>query len=129
MYRSQTQLRASWRQAFDSVIDIYVSVKSTHGSNRNIDYQKLEQTKGNSSHKIVRPSPSDFICDVELAAAKTLNEVELIIFRQCFMEFTHDPDTVKEKYMTSIKEKLGLIFMEKLKIYPTSSYFKGKYIR
>lgn len=136
MYRSQTTLRASWRQAFDAVIERYTHVKSTHGTNgtqKVIDPRRLEQPSGTlRSHKLVQPSLSDFLCDVELAAKWALSEVQMLIFRQCFMEFTHDPERVKEEYMTPIKENLGRVLKAR-KIYPLGNnefgYFKIKDVR
>lgn len=128
MPRSQTTLRASWRQAFDAVIEQYTDIKSTHGTNRAIDPETLDESRSQRSPKFVKPSRSDFIADVELAANDSLNEVEFFIFRQCFMEFTHNPDNVKEPYMTSIKEKLGRVLGAR-RIYPVSVYFKGRDVR
>jgi hypothetical protein len=60
---------AAWKQAFDDVIDHYHSLKSSTGGVKGIDYSKVG---GGNTDNLLIVNPSDFICDVELAAGKAL---------------------------------------------------------
>lgn len=63
-------------EAFNTVIPVYQEVVSTGGG---LDTgSQYEADFGNSS--IIIPSKSDFICDIELAAKRSLNPTEYSYF-------------------------------------------------
>lgn len=118
----QASREASYKLAFDSVIDHYHSLKSSTGSIRGLDYSKTGQ--GTNNANILRVSPSDFICDVELAARRALEEIPHLykLFVRCYVECVIDPDT-QDFDIDAIRTKVGAAFTRR-RMAPPTAYFK-----
>lgn len=114
----------SWKESFDEVIDHYQSLKSSVGGVKGLDYSR-SGGGGNSANMIV-VSPSDFICDVELAARRALSDKLYHKFVACYVDCVEEPDT-EDREIDAIRTNAGRIFTEK-RIYPVAGYFKPKAI-
>lgn len=118
----------------------YDEVKASHGTQScEMFYQAIESgsTKIKYNPRVITISPSDFICDVELTAEKSLTETELHFFRLLYIdksselaELTKDksPDNKTIKLKHSVQEKLGLAFKVR-GVYPIAKYLKPKDLR
>ena len=78
-----------WRSVFCDVIEEYQHIKSITGTLSAINYEvALDGSSGGSRcSKVVRPSLSDFVCDVETAARRALsnNKQHLKFFLQYYV--------------------------------------------
>lgn len=112
-----------YKKAFDAVIDHYHTLRSASVSGlRGLDYSK--SGGGTNTANIVRVSPSDFICDVELASRKALEQFPALfqVFKQCYMDCTVEPNT-ESPTIDVIRARVGRIYCER-KLFPATIYFK-----
>ncbi len=115
-----------WQRIFDTVIRKYIEVKMTHGTHKALNYAHTSSGGGNPY--IVRPSLSDFICDVEIKARKALSASEWAMFSALYVEQTSDPLLCSNELPLGIKTKLGRAF-DACHIYPINLYMRGKDLR
>jgi hypothetical protein len=111
-------MRRFWKSAFQTVIEQYQEIRAANEGAGALNYEKLSNAGGFATctynPRVVKPTLSDFVCDVEIAARTTLDKAELKTFRDA-----DDPQSVPEE----IQMKLGKIFAAR-EIYPISNYFQ-----
>lgn len=110
----------AWQRTFWGVFNAFR--ESTYGTTHAINPDKGGRSISRSTGHI-KPTRSDFIADVEIAAASVLNKFQykMFIVMSCMKTV---PDT--EKYLV-IAEKCGAEFFRR-KISPLSEYFKDVYV-
>lgn len=129
-----------YRAVFRKIMSYYDEIKSSHGTQScEVIYQAIERgtTKIKYNPRVITTSPSDFICDVEITAEKTLTEKEFSFFRLLYINKNSDvndltkdksPDNKVIKLKHTIQEKLGLAFKVR-GLYPLAKYLKPKDLR
>lgn len=145
--------RFEWRDIFLQVIEAYQQVKSTTGSIGSLNYEKaLDGSSGGACSKYVKPSMSDFIGDVELAARAALSTNEELRF---FYDHYVPVDAGRPSILTNaaaqreqashygetavaevpnnalnlaVMEKVGRVLQAK-GIFPLGSYFRARDVR
>lgn len=108
-------------------MDFFTETKMTHGTNAAIDYERaLGGAKGpQNCTNVVRPSISDFISDVEVAARRALSKPLFKRFRAVYVDQLLFEDELTAEEKEAIEQKVGKTLKHR-KIYPMSIYFKGK---
>jgi hypothetical protein len=130
-----------WRSVFRKVLSYYDELVVSHGSNSCEGFYKALTREGINGGKynprIVRATPSDFICDVELTAKRVLTKEEHRFFSLVYLNKDQEicdlfkdksPDNKFNKLKHSVQEKLGCAFKAS-GIYPMSKYHKPKDLR
>jgi hypothetical protein len=111
-------------KAFDLVIQEYSDQKSTDGSIQAKDYGK--QMGGGKNTLKVRPSISDFLCDVELVVRRMLPQPRLqTLFRNLYVNCSMTEQQASDNDLLTIKFRVGKELIRR-QIHPTHLYFKGK---
>lgn len=126
---TKTNKRYYWREIFELVIASYQEFKSTSGTLGAFDYSKTLEGRG-AGHivGVAVPTISDYICEVELSAKRSLNDAEFAVFKVVYMEMGEAPllkDDEVGAVLIRIQEKVGRM-MVKRKLYPISRYMKSK---
>jgi hypothetical protein len=119
------------KQIFESSMDHYMEVKKTHGSIQTLDYRHAaEKVDGNRSSRLVTPDPSDFLCDVELAAKRALSQRPDLYsqFRAVYIDQIISVDEIDRDDLAIITEQVARVLVEK-RIYPLPAYFRPKDLR
>ena len=111
----------AWQGTFWSVFNVYR--ESDHGTIPAVNPDKGGGGPASRSTGHIKPTRSDFIADVETAAASVLSKFQykMFITMSCMKKV---PDTVK--YLV-IAEKCGAEFFRR-KISPLAEYFKDVYV-
>ena len=111
----------AWQGTFWSVFNAYR--ESDHGTIPAVNPDKGRGTPASHSTGHIKPTRSDFIADVETAAASVLSrfQYKMFITMSCMKRV---PDT--EKYL-AVAEKCGAEFFRR-KISPLAEYFKDVYV-
>ena len=112
--------RALHVHAFDQVIEVYTGLIVNHGESTT----PRGVTKGS---RVIAPSTCDFICDVELTAARVLSKKEYIMFSDVYKETRKDEKDIPVEVLDHIKDRVGQLLLSR-RIYPTQRYFRGKAI-
>lgn len=107
-------------RVFNEVIEMYTSLVQNNGASTT----PRGVTKGS---RVVAPSTCDFICDVELTAARVLSKKEYTIFIDVFKDASKEEKDVPAELLDHIKNRVGKLLLSR-HIYPTTSYFRGKEI-
>lgn len=129
-----------WRSVFRQVMARYEEIKSVNGTRSCAGFYKgltREGTNGGKFNpKIVTPTASDYICDVELTARRVLNKHEHRFFKLVYLlkdqeltkllETREDNKLIKLKYTVQEKVGLGLIAA---KIHPFERYRRSRDLR
>lgn len=113
------------KAAFDEVIDHYHAVKSALGSGiKALDYSRCGS--GVNTDNVLIMSATEFVCDVELAAAKALTGHSELksLFDKCYAQCVLEPDTSLPE-IDRIRNMVGARFRF-CRIFPVSSYFRPK---
>lgn len=132
--KKQLSSREIWRAAFFSVITAYQETKSVVGSTGAIDYAQAVLDPGTNLQSVdghCKPSLSDFLCDVELAAKKALNEEDYKFFVKYFVNANLEDFPNNERLRDQAKtvaENCGRRFIAH-KIYPVKSYMQSKVVK
>jgi hypothetical protein len=122
--RNQANTYVDWQQVFKEVMEHYVDAKSSTGSMKSLNYENaLEGSVSGANTKVVKPSLSDFVCDVELAVRRVLSYNELV----ALFEHVYD-GTPETPEIERLQQKVGRIFDER-NIHPVGVYFKAKDVR
>jgi hypothetical protein len=148
------------RIAFDEVVPAYQDRASGTGYIRAVDYGKLENKGGRATHTgntfKVKATTSDFVCDVEIAARRSLSQSELGYFKKYYLQqylSIADPDDKQDWYQgadkyllahlltfdensretvaefdQNLREKLGAEFI-RVGLNPVSKYFEDPDVR
>lgn len=118
----QASRAAGYKLAFDAVIDHYQSLRFSTGAIRGLDYSKSGQ--GTNNANVLRVSPSDFVCDVELAGRRALEANPHLYsrFRDCYVLCIEEPDT-QDIDIDTIRTRVGAAFTKR-RMSPPSAYFK-----
>lgn len=130
-----------WRSVFRKTMAYYDELRASHGTNSCEGFYKglaREGTNGGKHNpRVVRTSPSDFICDLELAARRVLSKEEYRFFKLVYLdkdpeiiELLEDksPDNKFNKLKQSVQEKMGLAFKVR-GLYPVAKYHKPRDLR
>lgn len=100
-------------------------------------YAGLSSEKGfNSSSfcsRVVIPTLTDFVCDVEITAKDVLTDYEYKFFHSIFIDQEEISDMIKstdkfKRMEEHIVLQVGRAFMAR-KIFPTATYFRSKDLR
>ena len=119
------------RQAFKSVMEVYSEVKATCGTTPTLDYSVLANRMlitGTPNPRVVRPSMSDFICDVELKTKSVLSAKEYGWFVDIFVNKALPEMTCSVNQLHKIQEKVGGVLVS-ARIHPIEQYFMAKDMR
>jgi hypothetical protein len=113
---------ANPRQAFDEVLPVAQDYASKTGYLKAADYTKIGNRGGKATHTRntfkQAPTGTDFICDVEITARRTLSTSELTYFKKYYMDeclAIADPNDYRDVYMGVDK-----YFLEHLLRFPES---------
>ena len=112
--------RALHVRAFDEVSEMYTDLIHNHGESTT----PRGVTKGS---RVIAPSTCDFICDVELTAARVLSKRDYVLFTEVYKETRRDEKDIPTEILEHIKDRVGQMFLSR-HIYPTHRYFRGKAI-
>lgn len=133
--RKQIKEKVEPKEAFQAiVVEMYLEQKRSHGSVGCMDYERaLTATGGGGANpRIVRPTISDFICDVEIAARRALTQSEYAVFQRLyvFQDWATGELEAEEKHyglkvVHAIRTKVGELLISR-SIYPASRYFRAK---
>lgn len=125
MSRNELSSKRSWQKAFTTVIDLYLETKATNGVSKAIDYTRMGNGSGGTFNpRIVRPTKSDFICDVELIVKRALSLEELASFRDIYI-LGHKGADVEVR--DNIEQKVGKMLTDR-EVYPFHKYFRPVYV-
>lgn len=146
MRRIYKDHRWQWRKAFEAVMARYEKARTKAISNGvaniyvHMESQGRSRTKkGHSirstrySVKMVKPSDSDFICDVENTARHTLRPFDAAVFKIIYVEGRYILQRVRRSdwfrwTKQRISEQLGKAFMAR-GLWPTYRYFAPRDLR
>jgi hypothetical protein len=130
-----------WRSVFRKVMSYYDELKSSHGTNSCEGFYKALSREGTNGGKfnprVVRATPSDFICDLELAARRVLTKEEHRFFKLVYLQKDAEiiglledksPDNKFNKLKHTVQEKMGLAFKAR-GMYPIAKYLRPKDLR
>lgn len=133
--------QAYWRSVFRKVMSYYDELKSSTGTMSCQGFYKSLQLEGTNGGKhnprVVRTSPSDLICDIEITARKVLTKVEYKFFHRLYIKKDapfvaqvedKSPDNKHTKLKHQVQEKLGLAFKMR-GIHPLAKYLKPRDLR
>jgi hypothetical protein len=130
MTRNARNLRLHWQKAFQSVYEQYEEIKSTNGtSSCSGFYSGLAREGGRIAlnMRVVRPSPSEFIADFELASEHALSGGFFPIFKAHYIQ-NNNHHELKQEVRDHLEQQVGKMLVDK-RIHPTSDYFKAKDFR
>lgn len=124
---TESELRSLHYQAFQEVIDLYKETATTNGSSPAFNYAQMGCGGGAQNSRVVKPSDSDFTCDVELAINYVIPEPDVRkLFNEAYLlDLSDVPLTQAEK--SEIEEKIGTAFVKR-RIFPLTQYFRGKFV-
>jgi hypothetical protein len=138
MLQPRKNKREYWRMVFRKVMARYDEFVATNGTmSCSQFYKNIEGGGGGSGFnlRVVRVTPTDYICDVELAARRALTPPEHRFFKLVYLtkdeEITKLADSEDKKInqqKKAVQERVGLAFIT-AKLYPTARYFKPKDLR
>jgi hypothetical protein len=131
--------REFWRGVFRRVMSRYDEIKSVNGTMSCTGFYKTlakDWQDGNKwNPKIIKASLSDFLCDIELTAKRTLSESDYRFFRLVYMDKDEeiralllDKQAENNKFnetKKAVQEKLGEAFVAR-KLNRPELYFKPK---
>jgi len=112
----------------------YDEIKSVHGTNScSAFYKGTVQAvgKSNFNNKLIKVLPSDFICDVELAARAALSKEEYRFFKLVYLDKDQDLTTDAPLFADTkraVQEKVGRMLQTR-GIYPIHRYLQTKDLR
>lgn len=120
---------------FVKTIEHYLEIKSIAHSNSCTPFYQAMSTgqRLNYNPRVIKPSFSDFLCDVELVAKGVLNEEQFRLFRvlylwQMFPEMLPFKTDKMRKKDKKIKEQVGKALVA-FKVYPIQRYFEKRDLR
>jgi hypothetical protein len=123
--------KEKYRQAFNRIIGIYLEFRSQTGTlsctglYKSIGRQAGGKAVFNSS--VIKPTPSDFVCEIELIISKYLDEFDLQLFCNHYLN-EDKSDHSWRNHKHRIQEILGRVFIIK-NLHPVELYFKSRDIR
>jgi hypothetical protein len=120
-------------EAFNAVIPVWQETRSASGGLEAMDYGKNQGgfASNTACSAVVRPSKSDFSCDVEIAARRSLEAAELAWFNEFYRDAYGQIDDVPEHMAELdllVREKLGARLL-RVKIAPLGRYFQARDVR
>jgi hypothetical protein len=113
-----------FHEAFETIVSIYQERALLGGLDPMEFSTKPDSHKQQTGRTTPRPSTSDFICDVELAALRSLPPLELACFNQFYKSgsmVVSDPEPKLAKHDTSMRQLMGAALIQR-GIFPLSEY-------
>lgn len=128
-----------WRSVFRRIVCRYDDVRSTYAAWPAMDYESAIDGYGQAAtYRGIRPTPADFIADVELAAKRALTPLEWVFFKNIYIDKNEGYKTIllevwgEDKYTGfkhSVQEQVGRMLVQR-KIHPFEHYMtSSKYRR
>lgn len=122
-----------YRSVFRRVMSRYDEIKSVNGTQSCAGFYAglaREGSGGGFNPKIVAPSASDYICDVEITARRVLDKEEYRFFKLAYISKDEEvtsllKDGIFNKLKRAVQEKVGQGFIS-AKIHPFERYRKPK---
>jgi hypothetical protein len=120
-------------EAFNAVIPVWQETMAASGGLDAMNYGKREGgfASNTACSAVVRPSKSDFVCDIEIAARRSLEVAELRWFKKFYKDAYGQIDEVPEHMAEldlAMREKLGARLL-RVKIAPLGRYFQARDVR
>lgn len=120
------------RKIFEGVLGYYIEVKATHGTTPSRDYETVIENgppSGGRNTKLVTPSLSDFLCDIELVAKHSLSERPDLFaqFQAVYIDQIIPPSELSSDDLATITEQVARMLVSK-RIYPLSGYFSARQV-
>jgi hypothetical protein len=120
-------------EAFNAVIPVWQETRSASGGLEAMDYGKNQGgfASNTACSAVVRPSKSDFSCDVEIAARRSLDAVQLAYFNKFYRDSYGQLDDVSAEYAEldlTVREALGASLL-RVRIAPLGRYFQARDVR
>jgi hypothetical protein len=120
-------------EAFNAVIPVFQEVKYASAGLDAMDYSKNQGgfSSNSACSAVVRPSKSDFVCDCEIAARRSLDPAQLAYFNKFYRDGYQQIDEVSAEYAEldlSVREALGARLL-RVRIAPLGRYFQARDVR
>lgn len=120
------------KKIFEGVLSYYLEVKATHGTTPSRDYEATLENgppSGGRNTKLVLPSLSDFICEIELVAKHSLSERPDLFaqFQAAYIDQVIPSSELSSDDLATITEQVARMLVSK-RIYPLAGYFTARHV-
>jgi hypothetical protein len=120
-------------EAFEKIVPFYQETRYNSGGLSAMNYGKNDSGAATNTacSAVVRPSKSDFICDVEISAKRVLDADELSYFLRNYRDGYRQLEDVPAEDAEldlAVREKLGRRFRD-VRLTPVAGYFAPKDVR
>jgi hypothetical protein len=120
-------------EAFEAIIPVWQETRFASGGLDAMNYSRNEggSASNTACSSVVRPSKSDFVCDVEISARRSLSEKQLAYFNSYYRDgYGQLTEVSAECALLDLetREVLGARLL-RVGIYPKGRYFRTTDVR